>query len=30
MDSQSVIKLLEELGQETIVSKFRTVSPQEQ
>ena len=30
MDSQSVIKLLEELGQEAIVSKLRTVSPQEQ
>jgi UDP-sugar pyrophosphorylase len=30
MDSQSVIKLLEELGQEALVSKLRTVSPQEQ
>ena len=30
MDSESVLNLLEELGQEAIISKFREVSPQEQ
>jgi UDP-sugar pyrophosphorylase len=30
MDSVSILNLLEELGQEEIISKFRTVSPQEQ
>ena len=30
MDSESVLNLLEELGQDAIISKFREVSPQEQ
>jgi hypothetical protein len=30
MESDQVLKLLEELGQDEIISKFKTVSPQEQ
>ena len=30
MDSESVLNLLEELGQDAIISKFQEVSPQEQ
>ena len=30
MDSEKVLKILEELGQKKIIEKFKSVSPQEQ